>query len=327
MTTAPVDPRLALDAADASEMVQKKLSIDAMRKRVTGGVSEEKKMREACEGFESVFLQKMWEQMRKNVHKEGYLHSKDEETYQSMFDVELAKKMASAGGIGLADMLYEQLSQKLTDASKTTGSGAPRTPLPIEPASGPLLAKPGTSLPLEGLYSETEPVPAGKPDVLGNALADLAASRDPANDPANATYPMFDLQTGAPKNPVAERQKEASAPEREVAVTPMPAKVNAPGKVRPYNAVGGVGRPSRQARKKATQPDAFRQVESLSSRPAQGAEAEGARNAPAGPTKGHQPPEPVTPEDWATGGGMVSSYQNQARSLQDSGRAAWSRIA
>lgn len=55
--------------------------------------------------------------MRKNVTKEGYLHGRDEESYQSMFDQELAKKMAEAGGIGLADMLEQQLSVKLGKAS------------------------------------------------------------------------------------------------------------------------------------------------------------------------------------------------------------------
>ena len=258
MTTAPVDPRYALDTANASDLVQKKVSIDAMRKRVSGGQNEEKKLREACEGFESIFLQKMWEQMRKNVNKEGYLHSKDEEAYQSMFDVELAKKMASAGGIGLADMLYEQLGQKLHNASKTTGTGAPRAPLPIEPARPPkpevVKAAVPASPPVD-LYAEVpeEPGPAEEPvkTVLDAALEELAASRDPALDPANANYPMFDLQTGAPMNPVAGKLKEDVDPRREYGVTPMPARVSAPGKAKPSNAVGGVSRSSRQARRAA----------------------------------------------------------------------------
>lgn len=120
MTTQPVDSQFALQSSQYNDVVQRKMSMDAMRKRLGDGRTEEQKLRESCEGFESLFIQKMWEQMRKTLPKEGYLHSKDEETYQSMFDVELSKKMASSGGMGLADMLYEQLSQKLTSAARTT---------------------------------------------------------------------------------------------------------------------------------------------------------------------------------------------------------------
>lgn len=258
MTTTPVDSRFALDAANSSDLVQKKLSIDAMRKRVSGGPGEEKKLRDACEGFESIFLQRMWEQMRKNVKKEGYLHSKDEEAYQSMFDTELAKKMASAGGIGLADMLYQQLSQKLTNTSRTTHAMA--APLPIEPARAPKPqpAAPQPAVPApqpEELYSEVAEEPDIKKEqadqaILEQALAELEAAYDPSLDPANATYPMFDLQNGAPMNPVAERVKEETGDaRREYAVNPLPERVSAPGRERPSRSAKSIGRGARHTRR------------------------------------------------------------------------------
>jgi peptidoglycan hydrolase FlgJ len=88
---------------------------------------KEKKLREACEGFESIFIQKMWEEMRKTLPKSTMLHGKEEDFWQGMYDQELAKKMTSAGGIGLADMMFTQLSSNLASASKTTatdGTGA-----------------------------------------------------------------------------------------------------------------------------------------------------------------------------------------------------------
>ncbi|MDR2075427.1 MAG: rod-binding protein [Desulfovibrio sp.] len=124
MDALPTDASLALLGADQNDLVRRKLEMDALRNRLGDTRTERKKLREACEGFESIFIQKLWEQMRKTVPKEGYLHSKDEETYQSLFDVELAKKMASAGGIGLADMLYGQLSQQLDRTARATASGA-----------------------------------------------------------------------------------------------------------------------------------------------------------------------------------------------------------
>ena len=264
MTTAPVDPRFALDSANSQDLVQKKLSIDAMKKRVDGGPSKDAKLRDACEGFESIFLQKMWEQMRKNVKKEGYLHSKDEEAYQSMFDTELAKKMASAGGIGLADMMYEQLSQKLTSASRTTGLGAMRDPLPIDPAlprkTAPQAEEDVAAGPPEDLYTEAEPTAstepeatAGKPEInhLEEALKELAENRDPVLDPANATYPMFDMNHGAPMNPVAGRIKEETGVRRDMALNPIPEKVSAPGKGKPSASARNVNRSARHVKKNA----------------------------------------------------------------------------
>ncbi len=132
--TSPVDPALALQEATSSDLARRKLDMDALRKRLGDSSTKQEKLRESCEGFEAIFLQKMWEQMRKTVPKEGYLHSKDEEMYQSLFDIELCKKMAGAGGIGLADMLYTQLSQQLENTGRTTTPGRYRNPLNVPPS-------------------------------------------------------------------------------------------------------------------------------------------------------------------------------------------------
>lgn len=129
-----VTPAMLADQATQNDLVRRKVEMDDLRKRLGDTKTKEQKLRESCEGFEAIFLQKMWEQMRKTVPKEGYLHSKDEDTYQSLFDVELCKKMAGAGGMGLADMLYEQLSQQLADSGRTTSPGSYRIPLEIAPA-------------------------------------------------------------------------------------------------------------------------------------------------------------------------------------------------
>ena len=241
MTTMPVDPRMAMDAANAQDLVQRKVAVDSLRHRLGDTRTQEEKLRETCEGFESIFVQKMWEQMRKNVKKEGYLHSKDEEFYQSMFDQELAKKMTSAGGIGLAAMLEQQLSQRLNHSSRsTTGSGVKA---PLAPASSAAAPK----IPVEELYTavEEEPAPQVAPaidPVLTKALTELDEERQAAAVQESAaeaqTQPVM-LQ--APLQGVAQVQGaaqaaatlEAERPERAIAPQPMPAKVYAPGKSRP----------------------------------------------------------------------------------------------
>ena len=122
MATMPLDSAQAHAANEAAELQSQKRSLEGLRKNLKSGPEADKKLKQACEGFESIFLNKLWAQMRKTVPQEGYLHSKEEEAYLSMFDQELMKKMSEAGGIGLGKMLYENLSDHLAKASAGTAS-------------------------------------------------------------------------------------------------------------------------------------------------------------------------------------------------------------
>jgi len=158
--------------------------MEAVKKNLLPPVDKEKKLRESCEGFESIFIQKMWEQMRATIPESNLLKGREEKFWQGMYDQELAKTMAGAGGIGLADMMYEQLSRSLRSASKSAadarggqgiGFAEDILPAPMLPPSGPPQAKTGAAVseapvrqqkpsPLAGLYSE-----AGQPDALPDA--------------------------------------------------------------------------------------------------------------------------------------------------------------
>ena len=121
---------------------------------------KDKKLRSACEGFESIFIQKMWEQMQNTVPKEGLMHSRDEKTWQSMYDQELAKEMTRAGGIGLADMMYEQLSRNLRSATACTASNIPMAPQAFVADAAPLIPQPAPQnshekAEADPIYSET----------------------------------------------------------------------------------------------------------------------------------------------------------------------------
>ena len=75
---------------------------------------EEQELKEACVEFESYFLNMMFKSMRKTVVSSGGLFEKSnaEKMFQEMLDEELTKKIANEGGIGLADMMYKQLSRQ-----------------------------------------------------------------------------------------------------------------------------------------------------------------------------------------------------------------------
>jgi len=122
----------ALSAAQATSAAPGENARRELQARLTGlgdlngrkltPEAKAQKLREACEGFESVFIQKMWQEMRNTLPKNGLLQSRDERYWQDMYDQELAKSMTSAGGIGLADMMYAQLSQSLLSSSRTAAA-------------------------------------------------------------------------------------------------------------------------------------------------------------------------------------------------------------
>ena len=84
--------------------------------------AEDAKLKTACKEMEAVFLNLMLSQMRATVPKNNLLgNSSEEQMLTSMLDTELTKNMAQAGGMGLADMLYRQLSKT---AAATKGQAA-----------------------------------------------------------------------------------------------------------------------------------------------------------------------------------------------------------
>ncbi|MUM76050.1 flagellar biosynthesis protein FlgJ [Pseudodesulfovibrio sp. F-1] len=120
-----IDPQLLAKQADTSDLVRFKQEMDGLKDRLAGDSGDKsKQLRQACQSFEAVFISKMWQEMRNTVPKDGYTKSKQEEMYLSMFDKDFAEKMAQAGGIGLADMIYEQLSEKLKETSREALPGA-----------------------------------------------------------------------------------------------------------------------------------------------------------------------------------------------------------
>lgn len=186
------------DAAGAA--VQSKLG--SLKMTSLSPEEKAKKLREACEGFESIFIQKMWQEMRKSVHQSTLLHSRDEQFWQDMYDQELAKKMTSVGGIGLADMMFEQLSSHLTSASRTTALASRREQSFI-PAQAPLLDEPLEKKEGEDLLAVREPL-YEKPDEPEASVATVASLKDRSPQPP---LPPLTAPTSTPVVPLAQTKK------------------------------------------------------------------------------------------------------------------------
>jgi len=177
MISSNIDPRLAAQQADTKDLIRFKQEMDGLKKRLSEGVdTKEQQLKKACQNFEAVFIGKLWQQMKQSVPKEGYLHSKQEDSYMGMFDKEFSEKMAQAGGIGLADMIFSQLSEKLKETSKTTlAGGVDIKPLVPEPI---VLGKRGG-----GITLQNEP--------KGMTLEDWGGSEDVSSAGGNRIDPQM----------------------------------------------------------------------------------------------------------------------------------------
>lgn len=75
--------------------------------------TDEARLEKACKDFEAIILNKMLSSMRKTVPEGGLFEkSYGEKIYQSMLDEELSKKIAHGKGMGLGQLLFQQLINK-----------------------------------------------------------------------------------------------------------------------------------------------------------------------------------------------------------------------
>ena len=69
-----------------------------------------KALRESCRDFEAIFVQQMYQSMRKNVPDDGLTPQNNAtRMYQDMLDAELAKETAKGHGIGIGESMYNQM--------------------------------------------------------------------------------------------------------------------------------------------------------------------------------------------------------------------------
>ena len=71
----------------------------------------EKELKKLSRDFESIFIHKLLDSMSKTVPKSGLLDSFASDMYQSMFYEKVADEMSVNKGMGMADMIYRQLSK------------------------------------------------------------------------------------------------------------------------------------------------------------------------------------------------------------------------
>ena len=93
-----------------------------------GQIDSEKDMEKVARDFESVFVNKLFESMRKGVPKSGLLDSSAMKMYQSMMDQEMAKLMSVGKGMGIGEMVYKDLSR----LDKVSEDEQPSSKIPMD---------------------------------------------------------------------------------------------------------------------------------------------------------------------------------------------------
>jgi peptidoglycan hydrolase FlgJ len=88
-----------------------------------GERQEDKELRKACADFESLLTYQLLKTMRQTVEKSGLFDGgRGEEIYESLFDMELSKRMSGSGANSLSEQLYRQLKHSTGVASESPSS-------------------------------------------------------------------------------------------------------------------------------------------------------------------------------------------------------------
>jgi peptidoglycan hydrolase FlgJ len=104
------------------------------RLRASAARQDPAALREAARQFEGLFTAMMLKSMREASLGSGMGDSEETKTYQDMYDQQLALQLAHGKGLGLANMLMQQLTRAqaahstAASAGAATGSTSPATP-------------------------------------------------------------------------------------------------------------------------------------------------------------------------------------------------------
>jgi len=101
-------------------------TVNGLSKPLVNSLSPElKKLKQATEDFEQIFVNMMLKEMNKGLGKTGFLDGGDyEKAFKDMLVDERAKQMSANGSFGLAKMMYKQLEQHVVAPLSSRTSGA-----------------------------------------------------------------------------------------------------------------------------------------------------------------------------------------------------------
>ncbi len=91
-----------------------KAGVDKIKNKVSD-TSEQKELKDACAGFEAIFMNSMIKSMRKTLPGNAlFKESNSMNIYKSMYDQHLSEQLSkSHKSLGVKEFLYQQLKKSL----------------------------------------------------------------------------------------------------------------------------------------------------------------------------------------------------------------------
>ncbi|MGE4133413.1 MAG: rod-binding protein [Bdellovibrionales bacterium] len=113
---------------------------------------QDQQLRQAAKMYESHFLNEMVKAMRSTVQRDGGIMQPNfaEKIFSEQLDQQYVQGWSESGGVGLADMIYDQVRERYMESSKQKWTH-PKGPLPLAPAQDIKELAPANSIRVKSL--------------------------------------------------------------------------------------------------------------------------------------------------------------------------------
>ncbi|HHW00847.1 MAG TPA: flagellar biosynthesis protein FlgJ [Clostridiaceae bacterium] len=109
------------------ESVKSSVEQDSFEKKLQDAIdnNNEEQLKAACKEFEGIMLSMIYKQMKSAIPKSDLIPSDaGRDIFESMLDEALMEEASNGRGVGLADVLYKQLSRNLSGQLPENNEGS-----------------------------------------------------------------------------------------------------------------------------------------------------------------------------------------------------------
>ena len=134
-------------------------------------VNPDQKVRDASKMYEQYFLNEMMKSMRKTVdHSKMNAPSMAENIYSEQLDNQYVEKWSDQGGVGLADIIYNQLQERFIHNSASGGAAGGGS---LDRPQGPIPIHKGSTIKIDETKQQGLPIVAPKSSLPTNEVSFL----------------------------------------------------------------------------------------------------------------------------------------------------------
>ncbi|HVS77780.1 MAG TPA: flagellar assembly peptidoglycan hydrolase FlgJ [Steroidobacteraceae bacterium] len=176
MSLPVADPSLYLDTGSLASLKRE------------AAANDPKALRAAAQQFEALFTSMVLKSMQKANFKDPLFGSDQQSFYQDMYDEQLALQISKGPGLGLADMLVQQLRRGGLGESAPTSAGSPGAGSASTATAGAGTSAPaGTGDPKSAAVSPKAGAAAAAPSGSGSSSVSSSATASASGSGASCT--------------------------------------------------------------------------------------------------------------------------------------------